>query len=106
MMCVEPDFSIHRDQALCTDHDVAAVFVQLGAHWLIAHRRKVRLHAQRLIRSANVCSAGSESRWWGFRARDRFGIAQCNSALHTCGMTDNRYEFRNHWSVDAAPDSA
>src|SRR5262245_18910022 len=21
-------------------------------------------------------------------------------------MTDNRYEFRNHWSVDAAPDSA
>jgi hypothetical protein len=33
-------------------------------------------------------------------------IASCNIALHTCGMTGNRYEFLNHWSVDAAPDSA
>ena len=48
-MCVEPDFSTHRDQTLCVKHDAAALFVQLSALWLIAACRKVRLHAQRLI---------------------------------------------------------
>src|SRR5215510_3332510 len=56
-MCVEPDFLTNGDQTLCTDHDAEAVLVQLGAHWLIARCRKVRLHAQRLISSANVCPA-------------------------------------------------
>jgi hypothetical protein len=60
-MCIEPDFSTDRDQALCRDRDAGAVFVQLGAHWLIAIRRKVRLHARRLIPSANICSAEAES---------------------------------------------
>ena len=40
------------DQTLCSNHDARTVFVQLGAHWLIAMCRKVRWHAQCLIPSA------------------------------------------------------
>jgi hypothetical protein len=60
-MCVEPDFSTKRDQTLCSNHDAGAAFVRLGAHCLIAPCRKVRLRAQRLIPSANVCSAAAET---------------------------------------------
>jgi hypothetical protein len=42
-MCVEPDFSPHRDQTLCGERDAGSVFVQLGAHWLIEASRNVRL---------------------------------------------------------------
>jgi hypothetical protein len=50
-MCAEPDFSTNRDQTLCGKRDAGTVFVQLGAHWLIATCRKVRLDARRLISS-------------------------------------------------------
>src|SRR5262245_29697465 len=38
--CAEPEFPRHRDQTLCSNHDARTGFVQLGAHWLIAMRRK------------------------------------------------------------------
>src|SRR5262245_66203903 len=59
-MCVEPDSPTNRDQTLCSNHDAGAVFVQLGAHWLITMGRKVRLRAQHLIPSTEVCSAEAD----------------------------------------------
>jgi hypothetical protein len=72
-MCVEPDFPTKRDHMLCSDHDAGPVFVQLGAHWLIAHCRKVRLHAQCLIASADICPA--PSRRWSSREAIFHGVS-------------------------------
>src|SRR5262245_14915045 len=54
-MCGQPDFSSKRDQTLCGKHDVPAVFVPLGALWLIARCRKVGPRAQCLIASTDIC---------------------------------------------------
>jgi hypothetical protein len=48
-VCHNPDFQIQRDQPECADPDEIGSRVMVRAHGPIANRRKLMLHALRLI---------------------------------------------------------
>jgi hypothetical protein len=47
--CVQHEFSLIRDRAVCSHHDTRADFVRIRALWLIPLDLKVRVTAHRLI---------------------------------------------------------